>query len=227
MKTVDLTDRELFRQALTEAFTRKFDEELAASPEEFLCSEQHLRRMKAIMERHAVMERLQARKRKLIVLLLAAVLLLLTACTVYSLRGKIRAFIETACDEHVRVTYQDVERIYDDDPFDEYYTLGYVPEGYIIKEDICTRSIRKVEWHNEDNNYIVFEQRILDSSHYLHVEQYEPVVVLPDGTRIYHRHTTVSVFLWNDGIYAYKLETSEVFTIDQIIKIIESVKQCD
>ena len=224
MKDTYVKERALFRRALIEALAQKYDEELTACTEEATCSDAHIQSMRAIIEGHLRQVKRQKRTQRLIVLLVAAALLVLSACTVYTLRDKIRAYVETIYEDHVVVTYRDVEQLSDDDTLDEYYTLGYVPEGYYLDEILHTRTAYRIVWNDGNGNYIVFEQHLVDSDHYLHIEQYEPVVILDFGKEIYYRQFDSSVYLWNDGVFAFKLETSETFALDQIIKIIESIQ---
>ena len=93
MDQVSREERDLFRQAVTEAFIRKFDRELADCPFSADCSEEHLSKMEAIVENSARAEH-RKKRRKWIVALLVAAALLLTACTVYAYRGEIREFVE-------------------------------------------------------------------------------------------------------------------------------------
>ena len=78
-------------------------------------------------------------------------------------------------------------------------------------------------WKRNDSN-IVFEQRIVDSDYFMHINRYEPIIITANGLEVYYRQTTVSVYLWSDGVYVFKLETSDNFSIEQIKEIIENVR---
>ena len=227
MKDTYVKERALFRRALIEALAQKYDEELAACTEEATCSDAHIQSMRAIIEGHLRQVKRQKRTQRLIVLLVAAALLVLSACTVYTLRDKIRAYVETIYEDYVTVTYQDADQISENNLFDEYYTLEYVPEGYVLVENTRSQTMNRMVWSTEDNHRIFFEQCLLDSSHYLHVDQYEPAIILEEGLMIYYRQSHYPAYLWNDGIYAYKLEISETLANNEIVKLIQSVKLCE
>ena len=100
------TDKMLFRQALIEAFVRKYERELNECQETAVCSEAHTRRMNEIISQSAQRER-RKDHRKWIVALLVAAALLLTACSVYAYQDEIRSFIEKVYEDYIKVTYDD------------------------------------------------------------------------------------------------------------------------
>ena len=71
MDQVSREERDLFRQAVTEAFIRKFDRELADCPFSADCSEAHVSRMEAIMDAGIGAARRKKRKSWVVALLVA------------------------------------------------------------------------------------------------------------------------------------------------------------
>ena len=149
-------------------------------------------------------------KRRVIAALVAAVLLL-TGCTVYAYREEIREFIETVFEDYVRVTYHDGEEDPVEATISEYYTLGYVPEGYELVSEVKKPSKAKYKWTNSDGAYITLEQCHVDSGLFGLDNEGEGWEVTQIGNHsVYHRVSDAYYYLWNDGVYAYRLTTSEL-----------------
>ena len=224
MRNVNQADRDLFRLALTEAFVRNFDRELENCPFSAECSEEHVRKMEAIIA-GAVRVEQSKKRRKWIVALLVAAALLFTACTVYAYRGEIREFIETVYEKHIRMTYYDVDQQLHTGNITEYYTLGYVPEGYMLESEYYGTCISRIRWINEQGQYIILEQHILDGSNFSIDSEYgQTSVVLCEGIEVYCLITDISCYTWNDGKYVYKISSSEQRSNDELTSLISGLK---
>lgn len=224
MDQVSREERDLFRQAVTEAFIRKFDRELADCPFSADCSEAHVSRMEAIMTDG--LKAIQSRKRKSwVVALLVAAALLLTACTVYAYRGEIREFIEKAYEERIRVTYYDAEHEPVGDVITEFYTLGYVPEGYVLESEQRLPAMSKIKWANKQGCYIILEQHILDGSNYsMDTENGQTSVIICGEFEVYCLLSDISFYTWNDGTYAYKIYSPDEISNDELTRMISELK---
>lgn len=223
MGKVSQAERDLFRKAVTEAFVRKFDRELTDCPFSADCSETHVRRMEAIMADG--LKVIQRRKCKnWVVALLVAAALLLTACTVYVYRGEIRAYIERVYEERIRVTYYDPDNEIEYSIITEYYTLGYVPEGYVLESEQRFPTVNNCSWKNKQGNYIFFEQHILDGFNTsMDSENGQPSVIICEEFEVYCLIAEVSTYMWNDGMYAYKIRSSEKISDDELVQIISGL----
>ena len=224
MGNVNQADRDLFRQALKEAFIRKFDRELENCPFSADCSEEHLSKMEAIVENSARTEH-RKKRRKWIVALLVAAALLMTACTVYAYRGEIREFVEKVYEEHIRVTYYDADQHLQTGNITEYYTLGYVPEGYVLESEHHLPGMSKAKWVNEQGQYIILEQRILDGSNFnIDSENTKVCTIICDKYDVYYLMSDIPSYTWNDGTYAYQINSSEYLSQDELSNIIWGLK---
>ena len=224
MDQVSREERDLFRQAVTEAFIRKFDRELEDCPFDGTCSEEHVSRMEAIMD--AGIETARRKKRKSwVVALLVAAALLLTACTVYAYRGEIREFIEKAYEERIRVTFYDPDKEIEYIIITEYYTLGYVPEGYVLESEHRLPRVNRCRWVNEKGCYINFEQHLLDGSNYsMDSENGQTSVIICGEIKVYCLISDITCYTWNDGIYVYKIYSSEKFSDNELMRLISEVQ---
>ena len=224
MENVNQADRDLFRKALTEAFVRKFDRELENCPFSADCSEEHLRKMEAVIEACARAE-YRKKRRKGIVALLVAAALLLTACTVYAYRGEIREFIDKVYEERIRVTYYDADQQLKTGNITEFYTLGYVPEGYVLESEYRFPAVSRSKWVNVDGNYIDFEQHILDGSNYSMDSEYGQTSVIICGKyEVYCLTADISYYTWNNSSYAYKICSSKMLPKDELTRMIAELQ---
>lgn len=224
MEKVNRTDRELFRRALTEAFIRKFDRELEDCPFSADCSDQHVSRMEAIMTDG--LKAIQSRKRKSwVVALLVAAALLLTACTMYAYRGEIRDFIEKVYEERIRVTFYEPDKEIEYSIITKYYTLGYVPKGYVLESEQRYPAANRSKWINPQGDYLTFEQHVLDGSNYSMDSEYGQANVIICGEfEVYCLISDISHYTWNDGAYAYKIWSSEILSEDELARMISELQ---
>ena len=221
---VNRTDRELFRRALTEAFIRKFDRELEDCPFDGTCSDQHVRAMEAIVADGIKAEQIKKRKTWIVALLVAAAVLM-TACTVYAYRGEIRDFIEKVYEERIRVSFYDPDKEIEYSIITEYYTLGYVPEGYVLESENCLPVMSKIKWVNEQGDYIILEQHLLDGSNYsMDTENGQTSVIICGEFEVYCLISNTSHYTWNDGTYAYQIRSSEKLSDDELTRIISGLQ---
>ena len=215
----------LFQQALWEATGNVYDRELAECTEDAKCSRRHYAKMRRILG-VAVLPattRTIRIKRRVIAALVAAVLLL-TGCTVYAYREEIREFIETVFEDYVRVTYHDGEEDPVEATISEYYTLGYVPEGYELAKVFERNSQTKYDWTNSLGEYITLEQCHVDSGLFgLDNIQGDWDVVQIGEYRVHHRVAEAYYYLWNDGLHAYRLTTSILWEEQELSEIIENL----
>lgn len=224
MDQVSREERDLFRRAVTEAFIRKFDRELEDCPFSADCSEAHVSRMEAIMTDG--LKAIQSRKRKSwVVALLVAAALLLTACTVYAYRGEIRDFIEKVYEERIRVSFYDADQQLKTGNITEYYTLGYVPEGYVLESEQHWAGMSKTKWKNEQDHYIVFEQYILDGANFSMDSEYGQASVIICGEfEVYCLTSDISFYTWNDGMYVYQINTSDSLINEELTRMVTGLK---
>ena len=163
------------------------------------------------------------RRRWLITLLVAAALLL-SACTVYAYRGEIRGFVEKIYDEYVHVTYRDSDEAGREGEIEEFYTLGYVPEGYELVEQVSRTFLNKYKWETSDGEFLVFEQYDLSGASFLmDVEGGDTNMLINIGHEVYCWVEDTAVYVWNDGQYAYRINSSHLIPYDELNKLINGL----
>ena len=217
----------LLQKALWEASANVYERELAECEQDAKCSRRHYAKMKKILG-VAILpasSRKMKIKRRIVAALVAAVLLL-TGCTTYAYREEIREFIETVFEDYIRVTYNEGEGSKSTDTISIYYTLGYVPEGYELTKTFERFSQTKYRWSNSQGEYIILEQCHVDSALFVMDNEVEDWKVVQIGNhKMQHRVSNVYYYLWNDGVYAYRLTTSVLWEEQELLRIIDNLQE--
>ena len=224
---MEQNDRMLLRQALTQAFTEKFEEELAGCGMTAACSEEHTQRMEAMIRRQARSQRRRA-VGKWVAAILVAAALLLTAITVGAHYKEIKALFEKIYEDYIHLAFNEGERVPENEGLRERYTLGYVPEGYTLKRVDSEGSANYSEWWNEAGEYLIFKQRVLQGGDVLlDGESGETTIIQWGEYEIYCRthETNACTYIWNDGEYAYTLIASKTLTGETLALMLGSIQK--
>ena len=215
---MDKSNLELFKQALNEAISNKFDKMADECTEEIVYSERHKLAMRTIVYGKADTKRVWSPKMRRIIAILIAVALLLTSCGII-FRNEIREIFE---EFFVKLTYDgDNEST---ELINEVYHLSYVPEGYIIEKEQIEPTYVKYKFSNKET-FFYFEQRAITSSDfYIDIEQGYSQINEIENYEIYYRTANdFHWFVWNNEKYQIQLISSTQLSNDEIIRIIEGI----
>ena len=208
---MDKNNLELFKQAISDGLSKKFDSVVNSYTDEIVCSEQHNLAMRTIVYGKADAKRTWSPKMKRIVAILVAAALLLTSCGII-FRNEIREIFE---EFFVKLTYSDSE---DSKVIEDVYELEYLPEGY----SLSIKNIRplrvKYEYINKNGDYIWFEQKSIDGTDFVvdNEDGYSHIKEI-DTYEVYYRYTDKNhVYVWNDGKYSMKLKSTNQLSIEDI-----------
>lgn len=222
---MDVSATQLFRQALWEATCNVYEREMAENVQNAKCSRRHYANMRKILDvavLPAANRKAQIRRR--VIAALIAAVLLLTGCATYAYREEIKAFIETMFDDHVEVKYDDAEAPAASTTITEYYTLGYVPEGYELVSEIRRPITSKYIWENSEDEYMVFKQYTISHGLYVMDDDIKNSELITIGRyEIYYRLANANYYIWNDGIYVYQLILSEQLSEQELLTMIEEL----
>ena len=217
---MDKTNEELFKQAINEALTNKFQRMADACDEVVVCSRRHRKAMRAIVSGKTPRKPLST---KMIAILVAAAVLLLAGCAIIY-RDEIREFITNIKEFFVEVKFDEGEN--DSQDIDEIYELGYIPEGYSLKDQRINRMRVEYVFTNADSKRIKFIQQSLDaSSFHIDSEHSDNTIISIENYTIYSRIAgNMHYYLWNDGKYALKLISAIELTDEELLSIINGLK---
>lgn len=217
------TNLELFKAAITEGLSNKYDSIVNEYTEAIECSERHKLAMRTIVygkiDDSSDKKRAKLKSKHIIAIIVAAALLLITSCGII-FRNQIR---EVFRDLYVKLTYKDDSSTHRE--IDEVYMLTYMPEGYTLERSITDSLTVQYKYVNEENECIIFEQRPTVSSIFIvdsedgyfkmwQIEEYD----------IYCRFTDSScIYVWSDEKYLIKLKSDTQVSDEDIIRIIEGI----
>ena len=217
---MDKTNEALFKQAINEALTNKFQRMADACDEEIVCSRRHRKAMRAIVSGKTPRKPLST---KMIAILVAAAILLLAGCAIIY-RDEIRGFITNIREIFIELRFEEGEQ--ESRNIEDIYELTYIPEGYSLEDQTINRMMVKYVFTNSDGKLIQFIQRSLDASSFsIDSEHSDNTIIEIENYTIYTRKTgDMYCYLWNDGKYALKLNSTDKLSENDLLLIIDGLK---
>ena len=217
---MDKSNLELFKQALNEAVSNKFDKMADECTEEIVCSERHKLAMRTIIYGKADTSRAWSPRVKRIIAILVAAALILTSCGII-FRNQIREIFE---EFYVKLTYEGNEE--SNKNIDEVYVLGYVPEGYVLENEVLSTTYVKYKFMTSEGDVLYFEQRTLtNSEYYIDSESgYSKIEDIKEH-EIYYRCTDgVNYYLFHNDKYSMSLISMELLSNNELNLILNGIK---
>lgn len=216
---MDKTNLELFQQALNEGLSNRFDSLAEEYTGEIVCSRKHKLAMRTIVYGKAGGARAWSPRMRRVVAILVAAALLLTSCGII-FREEIREVFD---ELFVSLYFKDDSEA--PRTIEEIYTLGYVPEGYLLEKEMLGTGTISYIYKNEKDKVLTFSQSVVNSLEYV-IDSEEGYSKLENfgEIKVYYRVTSGRHhYIWSDGKYSMKLNTSEQLTDEEIILIIEEI----
>lgn len=209
------TNQELFKQALVEGVNRRLDREIAAYDEDITYSRRHIKNMTRIVNGKTPRKPLST---KMIAILVAAAILLLAGCAIIY-RNEIREFVSKVYDSFVDLRFEEGEQ--ESRNIEEIYEFTYVPEGYSLESQHIGQMAVQYLFVNVDDDYIKFIQRPIDAASFsVDIENGDYNLINIDQYEIYYLQiNTGYCYVWNDGKYALKINSTELLS-EQLLKLI-------
>ena len=219
--------RSLLKQAFSQAMAEKYDAELAALGPAITPSAHYLRcvsRMIGIDVQRAE-DRRRYRKKRLLICVIAAVLAITLSVSAYAYRDGIRKLFLTFYDKYVNATYDsDLHRV-EHQKITEVYALSYVPDGFELEQTLFNDSTSYYRWRNEKGETITFSQKIFDNVTFGYdTEHGEYTVWQYENFEVHvYSHENSRSYLWNDGKYAFVIDTTCLLSEEQVKQMIDSI----
>lgn len=212
-------DLELFRQAIDEGISNRFDKLAAACTEEIVCSEKHNLAMRAIIYGKADTKRTWSPRMKRIVAILVAAALLLTSCGII-FRNEIGEVFE---ELFVKLSFDS-----DDDynkTIEEIYVLTYLPEGYALEKENISNTVVTYIFVNSTNDRLFFEQRVINGSDFIiDNESGYSIIQEIEKYKVYYRFTgETHIYIWNDEKYSMSIKSSVQLSNEDIILLFNGI----
>lgn len=216
---MEKSNLELFKQAISEGLSNKFDSVVNSHTDEIEYSEKHKLAMQTIIYGKAETKRIWNPKMKRIIAILVAAALLLTSCGII-FRNEIR---EVFKDLFASITFEGDEAKVN--TIDDIYQLKYVPDGYSLVEENITSLSVVYKFVDDSGNVIKFEQCVLNNTDFvIDIESGYSQIVGINKYDVYYRSTdTFHYYIWNDSKYALTLRSIAPLSNETIILIIEGI----
>ena len=208
----------LFKQALSEGLSNRFDSIANSYTDDVVCSEQHKIAMRAIVYGKTGRKSTWSPKMKRIVAILVAAALLLTSCGII-FRNEIREVFE---EFFVKLSFGSDES---QQIIEDVYMLGYVPDGYVINKETKGFTVIQYGYINSDNNILVFEQSVITNAEFVvDSEESKSEIINILNIEVYHRYTDEKhYYVWRDNKDAMSLSLEYEISIDELTRIIEGI----
>lgn len=216
---MDKSNLELFKQAINEAVSNKFDNMAASCTEEIVCSEKHNLAMRAIVYGKTDTKRVWSPRMKRIIAILVAAALLLTSCGII-FRNEIREMFK---ELFASITFEGDES--NISTIEEIYKPGYLPEGYFFEEEIITPLCIQNKYVSENGDIIRFEQRVLDGTDFTADSEtgYSKLIEI-ENTDVYYRYNAKqNIYVWSDNNYSFFIISNTKLPNDIIVKIFKGI----
>ena len=218
-------EKQLFKSAILEALSQKYEQELAECREDAKCSKEHYLRISEItgLPLARVMGKRRSLRRTFVAVLIAAALLL-AGCTAYVYRNAIKDFFEEVYDTHIKLSYSG-EQTDNELYIKDIYSLSYVPEGYQlvreVKNEVCVRYI----WESKSGDTLVFQQSLINESDFFLDSDAENMLCTEyNGISVYLRSSNnVWLYFWNDGKYGISIDSEQKLSDEVLEKIIDGI----
>ena len=213
------TNEELFKQALIDGVNMRIDRELANCEEDVVFSRRHMRAMRRILKGE---EPRKPISNKMVVILVAAAVLLLASCAIIY-RDQIRDFITDVRERFVKVTFSD--GVEESKYIEEVYKLTYVPEGYVLESWEETAVRVQYIYTNFEGYIFKFVQKPLDNSGFaVDIEHGDYEMINIGQYKVYFQQINMAYcYLWNDGKYVFKLNSTEELSYALLEQIINGI----
>ena len=202
-----------------------------------LPTEEELSSVTLSPEFHARMAKLLARRRRgyyrmfgtwgrRVASILIALLVATTTVTfsVKALREKVIEFFAEVFGTHTVVTFVDDTPDVPDEITFEPRKPSYIPEGYVVEQEIKSSTMYVVLWTDEKNNQVCYRQ-LQKESIKIHVDTEEVLhtkITINSYDGISYSNKGIQTILFSDDRYTYTL--SGFCSSEELIKVAESIQ---
>ena len=159
---------------------------------------------------------------------IAATVLIVFSCsmTVKAVRDPIVKFVANIYEEFIEIVFAEDDVANAPDTIETVYTLGVIPEGYIVDQFYVYDHVTYMTWKNEHGDRLVLSQNTLDVSSILDTEESNYDVIEWGGHRIaFAEKYGINSFLWNSSEYVFSLTVSSNIPKDEVFALIDSLEK--
>jgi len=159
---------------------------------------------------------------------IAAAMLIAFGCsmTVKAVREPVVEFFANIYDTFLEIRFgkDDIEKA--PVTIETVYTLGFIPDGYMVDRFFIGRDTTNMTWKNENGDRLVLSQGILTGSNILDTEESNYDIIEQNGRKIaYSEKHEIRSFFWNSEDYEFSLTVSSNISENEVFALIDSLKK--
>lgn len=161
---------------------------------------------------------------------IAAAILIFFGCsmTVSAVRKPVVEFLINVYEKLVEFFFDEESIANAPSTIETVYTLGYIPEGYELKEIKRRSGFIDYTWKNENGSQIFMSQRILAGTSTLDNENSNFTIIYRMGVKIaFIEKFEAKAFKWNSAEYEFYLTIPDDFSLEECMILIESLVSID
>lgn len=219
---------EILRNAFIEADIEYFDRVTQQSEVEWVPSKEFERKMKRLIrkQRHPLSTCLMTNGKKIACALLVIATLMSTMLGVEAIRRPVLEFFTNICDRFSS-TFVLQERSVDGlQSIETDYSPIWIPDNYRTHSVIETADYTQISYISDDGEKILFTKQSVNSTHCYYDTESTDLCLINIGPykgRYFINKGSLNIY-WFTNEYSFALSVPEHFTLDEAIKIAESVK---
>ena len=161
--------------------------------------------------------------KRIVAAIVAVMLVVGGGIGVYAFREPIVKFITEIKDKFVEIFFCEADISEAPTEIETVYTLGYVPDGYVL-ESRKNKRVKATSIWGDGENEIILMQRLFSNNETLDNEESGFRILYTGDMQvvIIDKNDNKNVY-WNDGEYAFELKLKNNISDEECLKIIKSI----
>lgn len=159
---------------------------------------------------------------------IAAAMLIAFGCsmTVKAVREPFVEFFANIYEKFVEIIFGEDDIAKAPDTIETVYTLGFIPDGYMVDRFYVDDYRTDMAWKNENGDRLALSQGILDGSFIMDTEEADYHIIEWNNKKIaYSEKYGRKYFFWNSEEYEFSLTMSSNISEEEALALIDSLKK--
>ena len=194
--------------------------------EEVIPSVRYQKRMARLIrqQKHPFWKYFNTLGKRIAVISLVIALTLACSMSVSAVREPIVEFITNMYEKFVEIVFDQDDIAKSPETIETVYTLGYIPEGYSLHEEVILDNRTSFVWVNNDFEQIIFTQYILAGNYSLDNENgdFEILHIADKKIAYMNKYGTKKIY-WNTEDYAFSLMLPASFSEEECLRIVKLI----
>ena len=214
------------KSAFTEINHLEYESLKLDSLAEVIPSARYIKRMEKLIARQKqpYWKFVNTAAKRIAMIAIAIILTFSLSMSVEAVRKSVSELLVNVYEKFVEFFYNEEDIAKSPNCIETVYTLGYVPEGYILKSCDINKLHSIIVWDNVYGNEIVFSQGLLHSFGHMDNENSNYEIIYIDNMAVAYIEKQDNQYLyWNSNDYRFSLLIPKDISLECIKMIIESI----